>query len=197
MDLQLLVAFLLLAVPAYFTPGPNNLMLMTSAAKFGAQRTLPHAAGIAIGFPFMVGAVGLGLGELFAAFPSLKQVLKFAAAAYFLWMAWHLLGLKIGDQQGRSRPMRAVEAGLFQWINPKAWAMAVSFVSAFVVAGEGRYVSIALLTLATFLLSPFSSLTWIFFGRELKRFLTRTGLERYLGAVLAALMVSAVVLFLM
>lgn len=197
MDLAVALSFIMLAVPAFFTPGPNNLMLMTSAAKFGARRTVPHAVGISLGFAFMVGVVGLGLGEIFAAYPLVKTVLRYVAAAYFLWMAWHLLGLRIGAQNGRRRPMLAYEAALFQWVNPKAWALAVSLVSAFVVAGPGRYQSVGLLALGALLLGPFSTGTWIFFGRQLQLFLVRTGGERYMGAILAVLMLGAVVLFLL
>jgi len=196
MDMALIAGFLLLTVPAYFTPGPNNLMLMTSAAKFGAVATVPHAIGIVLGFPFMVFGIGLGLGEVFTLFPVLKTIMKYLAAAYFLWMAWNLLGLKIGSAEGAERPMRLYEAALFQWINPKAWAMGVSFVAAFIVPGEGRLMSIIWLTLGCLALAPLSSLVWIVFGQELQRFLKRTGGEKYLGMVLAGLMTVAVVLFL-
>lgn len=197
MNTALVLGFLLLSVPAYFTPGPNNLMLMTSAAKFGATRTLPHAMGIVLGFPFMVFAVGLGLGEVFTFFPVLKTILKYLAAAYFLWMAWHLLGLKIGTVGSSERPMTLIEAALFQWVNPKAWVMATSFVAAFVVPGEGRMLSIILLTAGCLALAPLSSVAWMVFGQQLKIFLRRTGTERFLGIILAVLMIGAVVLFLL
>lgn len=197
MDSVLVAGFLLLTVPAYFTPGPNNLMLMTSSAKFGIGRTVPHAFGIVLGFPFMVFAVGLGLGELFTLFPALKTVLKFVAAAYFLWMAWHLLGLKIGETGGTERPMTTLEAALFQWVNPKAWAMATSFVAAFVVPGETGMVSLMWVTLGCFAIAPLSSIVWMVFGKQLQNFLKRTGTERFLGLILALLMIAAVVLFLL
>lgn len=195
MDNTLIGAFLLLAVPAFFTPGPNNLMLMTSAAKFGLRPTVPHAVGVVLGFPFMVFAVSLGLGEIFHAFPLGKTVLKYASAGYLLWLAWHLIGLRIGEGKANERPLRVHEAALFQWINPKGWAMAMTFASAFVVAGTGRIESIAWLTLGCLMLAPPSSLTWMVFGERLQAFLKKTGAERFLGMILALLMVSAVILF--
>ena len=195
MDTPLIGAFLLLAIPAFFTPGPNNLMLMTSSAKFGLMRTMPHAIGIFFGFPFMVFAISLGLGEVFAAFPLAKTVLKYVAAAYLLWMAWHLLGLKIGEGVTRERPLRPHEAVLFQWINPKGWVMAMTFAAAFVTTGPERLGSIVWLTLACMALSPFSSGLWMLFGDRLQAFLKSTGTERFLGMILAVLMVSAVILF--
>jgi len=196
MNFTIVVAFLLLTVPAFVTPGPNNLMLMASSAKFGALRTLPHMAGVNIGYPVMLFLIGLGLGEIFTSFPVLQSMLKYAAAAYFLWMAWHLLGLKVGEDSGAARPMRFFEAALFQWVNPKAWVISISFISAFMVPGENRMISLLLITLGCVLVGPVASITWIFFGKQLQMFLRRTGTEKFLGAILALLMLSAVVLFL-
>lgn len=129
MDPALPLAFLAAAIPTFFTPGPNNLMLMASSAKFGLGRTVPHMLGICVGFPLMVFVIGLGLGEIFTQYPWLKAVLKYVAAANFLWLAWTLLGLKVGAVKGSERPLNFLEAAMFQWVNPKAWAMAVSFVA--------------------------------------------------------------------
>lgn len=196
MDFTVIAAFLLLVVPTFITPGPNNLMLMTSAASFGLMPTIPHALGIVLGFPLMVFLVGLGLGEVFTALPGLQSVLKYFAAAYFLWLSYRLLGLKIGAVSGVARPMRFIEAALFQWVNPKAWVMSTSFVVAFVAPGEGRMLSLLLVTLGCIFIAPFSSLFWMVSGQQLTSFLTKTGGEKYLGAILAILMLVAVVLFL-
>ncbi len=196
MDIAVIMGFLFLTIPAFATPGPNNLMLMASGARFGFLRTLPHLLGINFGFPLMVFLVGLGLSEIFVAYPVIKTVLKFFAAGYFLWMAWHLLGLKVGEQGGTARPIGFFEAALFQWVNPKAWAMAVSFIAAFVETGQDRFVSLLLVTLGCLVIGPFFSSLWIYCGRQLQMVLVRTGSERLIGAIMAALMLVAVVLFL-
>lgn len=195
-DTSLVLAFLLAAFTGFFSPGPNNLMLMTSSAKFGITRTAWHAGGISIGFPVMIFCVGLGLGEIFTAFPALRTILRYGAALYFLWMAWTLLGVKVGAASGSERPMRFHEAALFQWINPKAWAMAVSLVALFVPAGDERLVNVLVLALGCLVVSPLSCVTWMVFGQGLVAFLKRTGLEHLLGWILAGLMLVAVVLFL-
>lgn len=197
MSTALLLAFLAAAIPTFFTPGPNNLMLMASSAKFGIRRTVPHMLGICVGFPLMVFVIGLGLGEVFTAYPWLKTVLKFVAAANFLWLAWQLLGLKIGAARASERPLNFVEAAMFQWVNPKAWAMAVSFVAVLVQPGDSRVLTLALLSAGCLLLGPFSSTLWMVGGTGLKTLLERSGAERYLGMILAGLMVVAVVLFLL
>ena len=195
-DPSLVAAFFLAALTAFFSPGPNNLMLMTSSAKFGLVPTLPHAAGIVVGFPVMVFIIGLGLGEVFTLYPWLGAAMRWLAAVYFLWMAWTMLGIRIGEASGSERPMRFHEAAAFQWINPKAWAMAISFVALFVPPGEGRLAGLVVLSLGCVFVGPFSGGLWMVFGRGLIAFLRRTGAERYLGVILAVLMLAAVVLFL-
>lgn len=197
MDIALPLAFFAAAVPTFFTPGPNNLMLMASSAKFGLGRTVPHMLGICVGFPLMVFVIGLGLGEIFAQYPWLRTVLKYVAAANFLWLAWTLLGLKVGAAKGAERPLNFFEAAVFQWVNPKAWAMAISFVALVVEPGEGRIATLVLLSLGCLLVGPFSSYLWMVFGEQLEKFLKRTGAERFLGLILAAMMLVAVVLFLL
>jgi threonine/homoserine/homoserine lactone efflux protein len=196
MNSALALAFFAAAIPTFVTPGPNNLMLMASSAKFGIRRTLPHMLGICVGFPLMVFVVGLGLGEIFTQYPWLKTVLKYLAALNFLWLAWTMLGFKVGGVGGAERPIGFFAAAAFQWVNPKAWAMAVSFAALIVVPGDQRLATVALMTLGCVLIGPFSSLLWMVFGQQLDGLLRRTGTERFLGIILAGLMVVAVILFL-
>jgi threonine/homoserine/homoserine lactone efflux protein len=75
--------------------------------------------------------------------------------------------------------------------------MAISFVALVVEPGEGRIVTLLLLSVGCLLLGPFSSFLWMVFGEQLEKFLRRTGTERFLGIILAGLMLVAVVLFLL
>jgi len=195
MDSTTFAAFVVAAIPGFFTPGPNNLMLMASSAKFGFQRTVPHGLGVTIGFALMVVLVGLGLGEVFRYLPWLEPVLKILAAVNLLYLAWTLLGLKIKDQGAGDRPLTFLEGAGFQWINPKAWALAVSFVAMVVDAGPARFVGIAVVGLGCLVIGAFSSPTWMVFGDRLEKLLKRTGGERFLGVAMAVLVVLSVVLF--
>jgi threonine/homoserine/homoserine lactone efflux protein len=87
MSHSLLIAFVIFATVMFFTPGPNNIMLLSSGLTYGFRRTLPHVAGITIGFAFMVGAVGLGLGTIFITYPVLQTILKYAGVAYLVYLA--------------------------------------------------------------------------------------------------------------
>lgn len=195
MDSTTFAAFVVAAIPGFFTPGPNNLMLMASSAKFGFGRTIPHGLGVTIGFALMVVLVGLGLGEVFRYLPWLEPVLKILAAINLLYLAWTLLGLKIKDQGAGERPLTFLEGAGFQWINPKAWALAVSFVAMVVDSGPGRFLGIAVVGLGCLVIGAFSSPTWMVFGDRLEKLLKRTGGERFLGIAMAVLVVLSVVLF--
>ena len=118
------------------TPGPNNVMVASSGATFGFARTLPHLIGVAIGFPIMLVAVALGAGHLLQAVPVLHTVLKWVGAAYLLWLAWHIARARPAppEAQAASRPLTMLQAGLFQWVNPKAWIIALGAVATYTTA---------------------------------------------------------------
>lgn len=116
------------------TPGPNNLMLMASGTNFGFARTLPHMAGVSGGFMVMVVLVGLGLAKLFEAFPVLRLALKVISVTYLVYLAWKIATSSApkSEQTASAKPMTFIQASLFQWVNPKAWTMALGAVSVYV-----------------------------------------------------------------
>lgn len=127
------IPMLLFAVSGSFTPGPNVLMIAASGANFGWRRSMPVYWGVVLGFGFMLLAVAFGLGTLFERWPVLHTVLKFGGAAYMVW-----LGLRIAmtryppdTRRASGEPIGFVAAALFQWVNPKAWIVAVGAVAAF------------------------------------------------------------------
>lgn len=132
MNAELLVAFIAFAFVTSVTPGPNNMMLLASGVNFGIRRSLPHMLGISIGFMLLVIAVGLGLGQLFEQIPVLYNVLRYAGAAYLLYLAWKIAnsGSPEGQKSG-AKPFSFIQAAAFQWINPKAWVMAIGAITTY------------------------------------------------------------------
>ncbi len=129
----LLVALAAFAVVSSVTPGPNNLMLMASGTNFGFTRTVPHMLGVAIGFTVMIVLVGAGMATVLAVVPGLLGVIKWASVAYLLYLSWRIATAPAKPLEGRraARPMTFLQAAAFQWINPKAWTMALTAVSAY------------------------------------------------------------------
>ena len=129
---HLLGAFALFALVSSITPGPNNLMLMASGANYGFRRTVPHMLGIGIGFVVMVLLVGIGLAPLFDAYPSSHQALRVLSIGYLLYLAWKIATAAPPDGSGAAgRPLTFLQAALFQWVNPKGWAMALTAVTVY------------------------------------------------------------------
>ncbi|MDC0012221.1 LysE family translocator [Octadecabacter sp.] len=109
-----------------FSPGPNVVLLTASGARFGFRATLPHLLGVALGVGFIAFLTGLGLGTLIEKFPILRLVLMIIASVWILWMAWKLWNAKLAVAKDTDRPFTFIQAVLFQWVNPKIWAVATS-----------------------------------------------------------------------
>jgi len=167
----------LLALIAYsfvtsITPGPNNLMLLSSGVNFGFSRSIPHMLGIGIGFVVLLLAVGFGLGAVLSAFPALHTALKIAGAAYLLYLAWKIaMTRSVTGREGQNvRPLTFLDAAAFQWVNPKAWVMAVT---AMAVYSDPRspFVSVLLISAAFGIVNLPCISVWAGFGTALRGFL--------------------------
>lgn len=168
-------AFLALLVYAFvtsITPGPNNFMLLASGVNFGFLRTIPHMLGIGFGFLSLLLGVGFGLGAVLTAFPALHTVLKIAGGAYLLYLAWRIgMSRSLGkDGDVKARPMSFIEASAFQWINPKAWVMAVTAMAVY-TNPDAPFLSVLLISGAFALVNLPSVSSWAGFGMALRGFL--------------------------
>ena len=125
-----LAALVPLAFVASITPGPNNLMLLASGMNHGARRSMPHLAGVSIGFTFLLFLVALGLGTIFERFAAVELALKITGSAYLLLLAWRIFTTDtVNAADGDAKPLTFLEAAAFQWVNPKAWVMGTTATS--------------------------------------------------------------------
>src|ERR1700754_3692189 len=163
MTQSLLIAFVVFAPVMFFTPGPNNIMLLSSGLTYGFRRTLPHIAGITIGFAFMVGAVGLGLGTVFIAYPVLQTILKYAGAAYLIYLAAAIAmsGPPKPGEAGRG-PMTFLGAAMFQWVNVKGWVMVIGTITAYAAIATFPW-NIAIQTALSLAMGIVSTSIWTLF----------------------------------
>ena len=175
MSFELLTALCLYAFVSSITPGPNNLMLMASGANFGYQRTIPHMLGVGIGFMIMIVLIGMGLKQLFDAYPLSHQILKVVSITYLLYLAYKIAvstvpKIKENPEDGDANPLTFFQAALFQWVNPKAWTMALTAIS--VYSPSANIESILLVALIFGGINLPSVSVWTALGQELSRFLT-------------------------
>ncbi len=189
MENSLLAALALFAFVSSITPGPNNLMLMASGANFGFRRSVPHLLGVGIGFGVMVVGVGVGLVGVFDSYPRSYDLLKVASVVYLLYLAWKIARAGAPDTQGEAgKPMSFVQAAMFQWVNPKAWAMALTAVSVYAPARSLEAVVLVAAIFAMINLPAISS--WTALGQQMQRFLTEERKLMVFNRVMAALLVA-------
>jgi threonine/homoserine/homoserine lactone efflux protein len=190
MSHEIVIALAAFAFVSSITPGPNNLMLMASGANFGLRRTVPHMLGVAIGFTVMIVLVGAGLMELFDAYPASYTVLKVFSVVYLLYLAWKItLAAAPDGKAGSGRPLTFIQAALFQWVNPKAWAMALTAIS---VYAPSKSLTGVLLVAAVFGLINLPSISfWTVLGKQAQRVLTNPARRQAFNGVMAALLVGS------
>ena len=173
----------------FATPGPNNAMLTASGMKFGYLRTLPHIIGIPLGHFIQITLVCYGLGNVFIKFPQIQFYMKFLCFVYLLYLSWKMLGSISVTKKETGRPLKFYEASLFQFINPKAWTVAIAAVSGFFPSDENFFVATMFLAVtAPFVCIPSISL-WALFGNSLRIFVGNTKTKKIIEYILAILLI--------
>ena len=191
MSPTLFVGLLLFVVVASITPGPNNLMLMASGATFGLKRTAPHLAGVVLGFGAMILVVGLGLAQVLKASPLVFAVLRWGAAAYILYIAWRMVTAKgPGVAVTGEKPMSFLGAAAFQWINPKAWVMALGAVGTY-AERERFLVDVIVIVVIAMIVSVPCTFIWTSFGSGIRRWFKKPGHLKAFNWTMAALLVAS------
>lgn len=189
MNYDLLLGLTLFAFVSSITPGPNNLMLMASGANFGFRRTIPHMLGVGIGFSVMIVLVGAGLIQVFDLYPVLHTALKIVSVLYLLWLAWKIANSAPpeGATKSDATPFTFIQAALFQWVNPKAWTMALTAIA--VYTADQSLGAVMLVALIFGLVNLPSVSTWTILGQQMARFLTSPTRLRLFNWAMAGLLV--------
>lgn len=191
MTIELLGSLALFVLVTSITPGPNTLMLMTSGANFGFRRTVPHMMGVTIGFTVMLVLVGLGMMRVFDALPGSQTALKTISVAYLLWLAWKIANAAPLDEGAATgKPFTFWQAALFQWVNPKAWAIGVSAMS--IYAASHSLGGVAIVAAAFGLVALPSNSVWMMLGQKLRRWLTNKKRLRLFNIGMAVMLVASV-----
>ena len=187
-----LLPFLLFSFSTLMTPGPNNFMLMNSGLKFGIKKSLPHYLGICLGFPLMVLIVSLGFGEIFQKYVWLKISLKILGSAYMLYLAWQILFSTSNPKSEKvAKPLSFFQAVMFQWVNPKAWLMAIGAISIFSLMANSIYNAIAISSIFLLIGLPCIG-SWLLFGASLQRFIKNERHQKWFNRVMAVCLIASI-----
>ncbi len=189
MSADTLLALILFAFATSITPGPNNMMLFASGVNFGFRRTIPHMFGIGAGFLSLLLGVGLGLGALLSAYPPAFIALKVAGGLYLLWIAWKIGSSRsMGEGESKARPMTFLSAAAFQWVNPKAWVMAITAMAVY-PNPEQYALTVAIVALVFAAVNVPSVSTWAGFGSALREWLSVPVRLKWFNITMALLLV--------
>ena len=172
----------------FFTPGPNNAMLTASGMKFGFIRTLPHLVGISLGHIIQIGLTCFGLANLFLIYPQVQFYMKILCFIYLLFLGWKMIGSFSSIQKETGRPLRFYEASLFQFINPKAWSIAVTVASGFFPTEENVFMGVAFVTFTAAAINLPTCSLWALFGSGLRKFVNNENIKRLIEYLLAVLL---------
>jgi len=194
MTFDLLTALAAFALVTVITPGPNNLMLMASGANFGFRRTVPHMLGIGLGFPAMVFCVGVGVMQLFDLWPLSYIILKTLSVVYLLYLAWKIANAAPPAHAAEGhdgRPLTFLQSAAFQWVNPKAWSMALSAITLY---ASGRDLTAVLWVACVYVaVSAISTTSWTVLGQQMRRLLKNPARLRVFNWIMAALLVATLI----
>ena len=192
MSLDVFTALVTFALVTVITPGPNNLMLMASGANFGFRRTVPHMLGIGLGFPSMVVLVGVGVMQVFDLWPPSYVILKVLSVGYLLFLAWKIAHAAPPEEaRAGGTPLTFLQSAAFQWVNPKAWSMALSAITLY---ATGRDLPAVLWVAAAYVgVSVISTTSWTVLGQQLRRLLKSRARLRLFNWVMAILLVATLV----
>ena len=183
----------LFAFVSSVTPGPNNVMLTASGASFGYRRSVPHMMGICMGVVIMVLLIGAGLGAVFDAEPRLYTLLKYLGAAYLVWLAWKIAKSGSVDQgKTGAQPLSFWQAAAFQWVNPKAWIMAIGVVATY-TPRDGFFINLLVSALVLGTINYPSISVWTLFGSAVGRALRTPKALRAFNWFMAGLLLLSLI----
>jgi len=190
MQFEFMLSLLSFSISMAITPGPNNVMVTASGVNFGYKKTLPHIFGIVLGFPVMIILLGLGLGSLFTSFPVIHHILKYVGGAYLLYLAYKIATFSGFDSKGISnKPFTFWQAVIFQWVNPKAWMIAIGAIATFTSVGRNVFLQVLLIAVV-FCIVCFPCVSfWTFLGTNIRRLLTTDFYRKVFNFSMACLLV--------
>ena len=187
-------ALILFILSTSGTPGPNNVMILTSGVNHGAIKSIPHILGVNLGFPFMLLALGAGATEAFKVLPFLHLTIKVAGITYLAYLAFKIATMPVSLSGKKTiKPMTFMQAALFQWVNPKAWVMGVSAIVAFSTPGADALNQVLFIAGAFILFGLPCSVVWLTIGVSLQKVLTKKDYIRRFNMLMALVLLVSLI----
>jgi threonine/homoserine/homoserine lactone efflux protein len=190
-NIEIILALVLFAFASSISPGPNNLMLMSSGANFGFRKTLPHMMGVGLGFTLMVALVGMGVMQVFDLYPASYMILKWCSIVYLVYLSYKVATSAPPENKraNKAKPFSFIQAVLFQWVNPKAWTMALTSIGIYAPDRDVKSVIIVALVFGAVNLPSIS--VWVVLGQKLQKILSSVKRLRIFNGIMAFLLLAS------
>ena len=188
-------AVFVFAIAITITPGPNNIMLLSSGANYGYKKTLFHILGINVGYNSLILMCGLGLEEIFQLYPIVQVMLKYIGSLYLLYLAWVVLNAsKLQNNDGKRKPFNFFQALIFQYVNPKGWVMAITIVTAFTnfIPDKSYMFHLSWVVAINVLVSFITATIWTIGGIIIAKFLSNDSARLYFNRIMSFLLVLSI-----
>ena len=185
-------SFLIFAASQVGTPGPANMVLLGTGARYGFRAALPFVAGVILGKQLIIWPVGFGLMQLADRVPLVFEVLKYASAAYIIWLAWKIANLRLSRGQGDVAVPGFWSGLIVHPLNPKAWAMIIAGFTGFVAAGTSTFQATLTIALCLLFCQVILHPIWTFAGDRIAHAVEGRPMEKYLMWTLASVTVASV-----
>jgi threonine/homoserine/homoserine lactone efflux protein len=192
MNSETLTALITFAFVSSITPGPNNIMLMSSGTNYGFKKSIPHMLGVSIGFAMMATLVGAGLMKLFAIYPIAQNILKFVSISYLVYLSYKIavsVPVPYARSANQAKALTFLQAALFQWVNPKAWTMALTAITLYAPSNTMKDVLRVAIVFAIVNLPSVS--TWVLLGKQFRKVLSSHKKLRIFNFIMATLLLSS------
>ncbi|MDR2851970.1 MAG: LysE family translocator [Burkholderiaceae bacterium] len=177
------------------SPGPVNIISAMSGAKFGVSRTTPYILGATVGFVSILASTGLGFSFVMTRFPFIVQILAILGSIYMLYLAYKLTRASMtGIEEFEKQSPPNMVAGVFaQYINPKAWIVAISAISIYVSTSQRYAATLTVFCCIFFVICFPSLLIWSIMGASLSK---KLGGIRLFNISMALLLAVSIAVFL-
>ena len=172
------LSFIPFAFSQVATPGPANMAMMATGARFGFRAALPFVAGVILGKQLIIWPIGYGIMEVASQIPILFEILKFLSALYIIWLAWRVANMRLSSGEPSVDAPGFWSGLLVHPLNPKAWAMILVGFTNFVESDTTTFYATLYIAASLLIIQIICHPIWTLFGDRIAKFIIGKKYER-------------------
>ena len=188
-----LFGYLIYASLMSITPGPNNLMLLSYGKAYGLSDSRNVMLGIFLGFFLMLCSAGYGISKIITSSPTAGLILKIVGSLWMLYLAFLLRKISVEVEPDKKVAIGFGQAFFMQFVNLKAWIMAISGASAFLPQSNNIHLNVFIYAMSFGLVGFPCMILWLKMGDVIAKIIKSEKASQMLGYTMFFLMIVSVV----